>query len=113
MVVSNWPNTINKKFFGFNSKPKENTKLTQFISGRTVAYQANTKKIMTYNFSLSLNNTELAAFWTWFNDDLGQTAGAFSCDALGSNNYRFVSIPEPQDTDTNNRVLSLEVEEVF
>lgn len=55
---------------------------------------------------------ELPTFWDWFNDILGQTAGAFSCGALGDGYYRFIQIPDPEDTDTLNRVLSLELEEV-
>lgn len=114
MILTIWPEGVNTRFYSMSSKPKENTETIEFSSGRVVAWQKNTKKQMTYTAKIMLNlDTELNAFWTWFNDTLGQTAGAFLCAALGSGRYRFTSIPEPDDTDQANRVLSLEFEEVY
>ena len=113
MEIYSWPSTINSNFFSGNDKPKENTETTSFISGRQVSFQINTKKIMTYNVKLDLSKTELSLFWTWFNDVLGQKANAFTCPDLGNGIYRFVSIPNPEDTNQQHRVLSMEIEEVF
>lgn len=113
MTVYTWPETVNTKFFSGNDQPKENTETVSFLSGRQVSYQINTKKIMIYKVKLEVTKTELALFWTWFNDVLGQNASAFTCSALGNGVYRFVSIPSPEDTDQKTRVLSMEIEEVF
>lgn len=113
MNVYEWPETIPSNFYSGNDQPKANTETTTFLSGRQVSWQTNTKKIMTYKLKLQLTKTQLAAFWTWYNDVLGQNANAFTCAALGSATYRFVSIPAPEDTKQTKRVLSLEIEEVF
>lgn len=114
MIYVNWSNLVNKNFFSMSSKPKENTEITEFLSGRSASWKRNSKDIMTYTLKLRLEvGDELNAFWYWFNNQLGQTANAFICDAIGPKLYRFVSIPEPQDTDTNYRTLELEIEEVY
>ena len=113
MNVYTWPSTVNSKFFSGNDQPKENTETTSFLSGRQVSYQINTKKLMIYKVKLEVTKTELALFWTWYNDVLGQNANAFTCSALGSATYRFVSVPTPEDTNQQKRVLSMEIEEVF
>lgn len=114
MIQVNWNSNVNTKFFAFSDKPKDNVELTEYLSGRTVGYQRNTKKIMTFSCSLSLRvKDELPAFWNWFNDELGQTAGAFYCPALGSKLYRFVSVPSPSDTTRTKRTLTMEIEEVY
>lgn len=113
MNVSQWPTGVNTRFYNYNSKPKDNTQLTTFLSGRTIGVQNNTKKIMTYSMSLCLNMVELELFWIWFNDVLGQTAGAFTCSALGNKTYRFSDIPNPQDDNLNQRVLSLTIEDIY
>lgn len=113
MNVVAWPSNINSRFFSGNDQPKTNTETTSFLSGRQVSWQINTKKIMTYKLKLKLSKSELALFWTWFNDVLGQNANAFTCTGLGSAVYRFVSVPSPDDTNQTSRVLSMEIEEVF
>ncbi len=113
MNVYTWPSTVNTRFFSGNDKPKENTETVSYLSGRQVSYQINTKKLMTFKVKLEVTKAELALFWTWYNDVLGQNANAFTCTALGNNVYRFVSIPDPEDTDQTTRVLSMEIEEVF
>ena len=113
MNVVAWPQTIPTKFFSGNDQPKANTETTSFLSGRQVSWQINTKKIMTYKMRLKLTKTQLADFWTWFNDTLGQNANAFTCSAIGNGTYRFVSIPFPDDTNQISRVLTMEIEEVF
>lgn len=113
MNVVAWPQTIPTKFFSGNDQPKANTETTSFLSGRQVSWQINTKKIMTYKMRLKLTKTQLADFWTWFNDILGQNANAFTCSAIGNGTYRFVSIPSPDDTNQTSRVLTMEIEEVF
>lgn len=113
MTVVAWPDTIPSRFYSGNDQPKPNTETTSFLSGRQVSWQINTKKIMTYKLKLQLTKAQLALFWTWFNDTLGQNANAFTCAALGTGTYRFVSIPSPDDTKQKSRVLSMEIEEVF
>ena len=113
MNVVAWPQTIPTKFFSGNDQPKANTETTFFLSGRQVSWQINTKKIMTYKMRLKLTKTQLADFWIWFNDTLGQNANAFTCSAIGNGTYRFVSIPSPDDTNQTSRVLTMEIEEVF
>ena len=113
MNVYQWPSEIPSKFFSGNDQPKENTETTSFLSGRQVSWQINTKKLMIHKIKLELSKTKLAAFWTWYNDVLGQNANAFTCSALGNSTYRFVSVPTPEDTDQQTRVLSMEIEEIF
>ena len=112
MTTVSWPENIPTKFFSGNDKPKENTQTTSFLSGRQVSWRTNTKNLMTYKVRLELTHAELALFWTWFNDTLGQNANAFTCSALGDSVYKFISVPEPQDTDQRTRVLAMEIEEV-
>lgn len=112
--ATEWSANVNKRFFGLNEKPKENTRVTEFMSGRTVGEQINTRAVMQYSCSLLLAvPDELNNFWAWFNDELGALAGVFTCDAIGDGQYRFVSTPEPQDTSRVWRELSLEIEEVY
>jgi hypothetical protein len=68
---------------------------------------------MTYKLKLQLTKQKLALFWSWFNNQLGQNANAFTCPAIGNGTYRFVSVPSPDDTNQTKRVLSMEIEEVF
>lgn len=113
MIISEWPEGVNDNFFSLNSKPTENTENSSFLSGRVVAWQRNTKKTFTHSCKIMLDvDSEIPLFWAWFNDTLGQTAGAFYCSALGENLYRFSSVPTPDDTDRNKTVLNLEIEEV-
>lgn len=114
MIFTNWKSGVNTKFYALSRQPKANTELTEYSSGRVVAWQKNTKKQFAISCSLMLRvEDELPLFWSWFNDELGQTAGAFKCEALGDKYYRFTSVPSPSDTDTVYRVLNLEIEEVY
>ncbi len=113
MTITDWNANINSKFFAFNEKPKDNTKKTDYVSGRVTAYNVNTRNVMTFSCSLQLNKTELALFWEWYNEDLGGLSGVFRCPALGSALYRFSEIPDPQDTNQQFRVLSMNIEEVY
>lgn len=113
MILSEWPSTVNTKFFAFSSKPKANTEEVEYISGRVVSWRKNTRATKEIECKLMLKiDSELSNFWAWFNDILGQTAGAFTCDALGEGYYRFREVPSPDDTDQANRVLNLSIEEV-
>ena len=113
MTVQTWPTGVNSKFFGANNQPIANTEEISYMSGRRVAWQVNTKKLMKWKCRLFFTHSELALFWTWFNDVLGQNANAFTCSALGSGTYRFVSVPSPDDTNQTKRTLSMEIEEVY
>lgn len=111
--MTEWDSTINTRFFGFSEKPKERTKKTEYLSGRVTAYNTNTRSVMTFSCSIRLKKNELKRFWAWFNDELGGTAGVFTCAALGGKYYRFSEIPEPQDTGQKYRTLDLSIEEVY
>lgn len=113
MTITEWSENVNSKFFGFNERPKENSKTTEYLSGRVTSYNVNTRSVMSFSCSLQLDKTELAIFWTWYNDSLGGLAGCFQCSALGNGVYRFSDIPEPQDTNQQFRVLSMNIEEVY
>lgn len=112
MIYSTWPSGVNTKFFSYSSSPKENTETSEFISGRTVSWQKNTKKTNNIECKIMLSvGTELNTFWTWFNDTLGQTAIPFTCSALGSSYYRFTALPNEDDTDQAYKTLTLSIEE--
>lgn len=111
MTIVNWPTNVNQKFYAFNKKAKENVELTENLSGRTVGHKINTKNQMIFSCSLKVSKAEEDIFWNWFNDTLGQTAGYFYCAALGTKLYKFISVPEPQDTNQTHRELSMEIEE--
>lgn len=114
MTVTTWPANVNKKFYAFNSHPKDNAIVTENISGRTVGYNANTRNVFVIDCSITLKvKTELPTFWNWFTSELGGLTGGFICDALGDKVYRFVSVPSPSDTDLQYRELNLEIEEVY
>jgi len=114
MILTNWPNGVNTKFYGFQKKPKENTKKFDSVNGRSVAYLTNTKSVMTYSMKIDLEvGTEEDAFISWFNDTLGGLSGAFTCSAIGNKNYCFAAIPSPNDTDLRIKSYDLEIEEVY
>lgn len=125
MIVVDWPEGVNNKFYGFNERPKDNIELTEMASGRVVGRKLNTRAIMTFSCSLFLEKrTEMRAFWKWYNDELGGTAGAFKCRALDTEqgldvengefrHYRFTETPEPQDTGQQYRAISMTIEEVY
>lgn len=113
MTITAWPESVNSKFFAFNDKPKENSQITEYLSGRVTGYNHNTRAVMSFSCSLQLTHTELADFWNWYNDELGALAGVFTCPALGVRHYRFAEIPDPQDTNQQFRVLSMQIEEVY
>ena len=114
MIMTVWPSAVNDNFFGYKDNPKNNVQKTEFIAGRTIGFQVNTKKSKTIECSLRLKvDTELDAFWDWFNDELGQTAGWFTCPALGDGYYQFTDVPSPANTDRIYRKLTLKIEEVF
>ena len=54
MTVSQWPSNVNTRFYSGNDKPLENTEEVSFLSGRRVAWQINTKKLMSFKSSFSL-----------------------------------------------------------
>lgn len=115
MTVVPWPDEVNTQFYAYSSKPKDNVKSSDMMSGRVVAFQLNTRALfqVTCSLRLSIKTGELARFWNWYNDELGGTAGAFTCAALGDKHYRFTDIPDPADTEQLYRELSLSIEEVY
>lgn len=110
-----WSPYVNSKFYAYNDKPVDNVVMSEFISGRKTGHQINTKAVREINCSirLDIHGGELESFWQWYNYELGQMAGQFTCSALGDKVYRFTQTPEPQDTDLNTRELKLSIEEVY
>ena len=114
MTITAWPQGVNTDFFEAKAKPSDNVVTTAFLSGRTIGWQKNTRNIMTLSCSIKLRvGTELAAFWNWYNNDLGGTAGLFTCAALGQGYYRFTDIPDPSDSTRDWRHLNLNIEEAY
>lgn len=114
MEIVTWPtDRFNSKFFAFNEEAVDNTVTSSNMSGRKVSTRINSKAQMAYTFNVKFNKSELAEFWKWYNDELGQFSNWFTCEALGSGYYVFTAKPEPQDTDLKHRVLTLNVVEVF
>lgn len=108
-----YPTNINSKFFAYNSKPKDNAILDEKMSGRTIGILANTKNTMQISCSIAYRiPDELNIFWHWYQEVLGGLTGVFTCPALGTKMYRFISTPEPSDTNQTLRVLSFNLEEV-
>lgn len=112
MTISNWPETVNTRFFGYQKKPKENAIVSEFVSGRVSGYKKNSFLQFIHSCSLLLTKEETAEFWEWF-EEMGTTTGAFTCTALGSGYFRFVSIPSPQDTDQMYTTLDMEIEDIY
>lgn len=114
MTVTSWPVTVNTNFYNSKAQPLNNVTQTSFLSGRTIGWQNNTRNVMSITCSLSIKvGTESQAFWDWYNDDLGGTAGIFTCAALGNGYYRFSEIPSPENTSRDFRVLNLAIEEAY
>lgn len=123
MVITQWSDGVNQKFFEYNEKPKDNYELTEMASGRVVGRKLNTRDVMTFSCSLFLERKkELKEFWRWYKEDLGGTTGAFRCEALDKAQgleegavryYRFSETPEPGDTGQRYRKLNFQIEEVY
>lgn len=117
MTYVEWPYTVNKKFFKGTGKPEENTTTTEYASGRKVSILKNTRFVFEFKCSLGVTNVERNAFWNWFTDILGGCAGNFHCAALkrtptSTEYFRFKTTPDESEGQKN-RVLSLEIEEVY
>lgn len=112
MTISTWPEDINNSFFSFQKQPKENTVVSDFSSGRVSGYKKNSRQQFIYTLSVRFSKEEEALFWEWF-EEIGTILGAFSCSALGTGYFRFVSIPSPQDTDQTHTTLELEIEDLY
>lgn len=115
MTFTSWPSGVNTKFFGYQRKHMDNTVMTEFDSGRKAGFKKNTKNTfsITCTLCLSKKTTELALFWSWYDNHLGGKTGVFTCPALGDRYYRFSEDPEPQDTNQTEETLSLSIEEVY
>lgn len=114
MTYTAWSSSVNTKFFALTNSYSENTNTSEFASGRKAVFLKNTRFIKTTKCSLSLNmkNGEYNAFWTWYTDVLGGTAGVFTCPALGSGFFRFKSAPS-ESTGLLQRKIEMEIEEIY
>jgi len=115
MIAVNWPSAVNTKFYAGKRKAKENIESSENLSGRVIGHKINSKSIMKISVCLTMTKSEQNSFWAWFNNTLCQTSGLFYCAALGSEQqlYRFVSIPEQEDTNQLKNEFSMEIEEAF
>lgn len=117
MTYVEWPYNVNTKFFKATTKPEDNVITTEYTSGRKICILANTRFVFDFKCSLGVTATERNAFWNWFTDTLGGCAGVFHCAALkrtptSTEYFRFKTIPDESEGQKN-RVLSLEIEEVY
>lgn len=117
MTYVEWPYTVNTKFFKATTKPEDNVITTEYTSGRKICILANTRFVFDFKCSLGVTATERNAFWAWFTDTLGGCAGVFHCAALkrtptSTEYFRFKTTPDESEGQKN-RVLSLEIEEVY
>lgn len=112
MILIQWPSRVNSKFYEFTKKPVDNVTKIEFLSGRSVGFQTNTRKAFAINCALRVDKGELASFWDFYSN-LGGTAGAFTCAALGDKYYRFAEIPSVENISSDYRKLSLNIEDVY
>lgn len=112
MIIAEWPSNVNTKFFDLTDGEKDNAIVNEYIGGRVNGYNKNSRPIQTKNISIRLTKAEQNIFWYWFNS-IGGILGAWTCAALGTSVYRFVSVPSAQDTDLKVNVFKLEIEEVY
>lgn len=112
MTVVDWPEGVNTRFFSGTKDAKDNAEVTEYASGRTVAHLSNTRFNFKYNLSLMVNKAELSAFWDWFTLTLGGLSGAFRCEAIGGQLYRFSESPS-EGQGQRFKTLTLVIEEVY
>ena len=116
MIIKNWPDGVNTKFYAGKRTAKENVEFTENISGRVVGHKINSKALMKISVSIKMTKLEQNIFWAWFNDGICQTSGFFYCPALGDDPnqlYRFTSIPESEDTNQKVNEFNLDIEEAL
>lgn len=116
MTINTLDETIcNLKFYEVTNGYKDNTVKIENLSGRSVSWMANAKFIKTKDMKLRLettgSNSEYSSFWTWF-ESIGGCAGVFTCSALGSDNWRFSSIPS-EDNGQKYKELTINLEQVY
>lgn len=105
----------NLNFYEGTNGLKQNSITVQNLSGRSVTWMANDKFLETKELKLRLENTsdnnEYTRFKEWFKS-IGGCAGTFRCSALGSNLWRFVSVPS-EDNGQKYKELSISIEQVY
>ena len=107
-----WPSEVNSDFFDETKGFKEYAKTTEYLSGRTTAYMANSKMIRTRELSLSLTLSEYETFTDWYENDLHGVCGTFTCDTLGTGTYRF-SEDFTEERSLPNIVIKMTIEEAL
>lgn len=113
-MIREWSSDVNQKFYSFGYDYKENVTVTEFLSGRVIGERNNERDIKQISCKLKLNKKtgEDVAFWSWYNT-MGQTAGKFTCSALGTSTYRFTEKPENAESTQTRVELQLKIEEVY
>lgn len=112
MIIVDWPESVNTRFYAGTKQPKDNAETTEYASGRVAVHLANTRFNFTHNLTLLLTQAELKAFWSWFTITLGGLSGAFRCSAIGTGLYRFTETPS-EGQGQRFRSLTLTIEEVY
>lgn len=114
MTYAAWCDSVNTRFFKVSNSYDDNSVSTGYASGRKAVFLKNTRfqKTTKCSLSLSMKNGEYSAFWTWYTDVLGGTAGAFTCPALGSGFFRFKSAPS-ESAGLLRRTIEMEIEEAY
>ncbi len=114
MTYAAWCDSVNTRFFNVSNSRDENTVSSDYASGRKAVFLKNTRfqKTTKCSLSLGMKNGEYDAFWAWYTDVLGGTAGVFTCPALGSGFYRFKSAPS-ESAGLLQRKIEMEIEEAY
>lgn len=112
MILSSWPSNLPEKFYGLKNGFKDNAVVNEYMSGRVNGFVKNSRAIMTKTLYIRLTKSEQTIFWNWFNS-IGGVLASWSCSAIGTAYYRFVSVPTQEDTDQKTNVFKLELEEVY
>lgn len=113
MIIKSWPQGVNDRFYAFNKTPKDNTQVTEYLSGRVAGRLINSRHLFKISASLRLRVAdELPAFWEWYTEELGALSCGFTCPHL-EGKYRFTATPQENDTGRVYRNISVELEEVY
>lgn len=96
-----WPEGVNKKFYGMQRSPEDNTLVTQFESGRKRYTLRNSVPKITFSVMLDIKTkTEERNFWAWYSNVLcSRTQTVNLPDFLGSGTtveYRMTEEPSAE-----------------
>lgn len=110
-----WPEDVNKKFYGLTTGADENYVEVQFESGRKRRFKKNSTVPCTHSFSFLLKNkAEEKAFWRWYKEDLQGGAVEFEIPSIldpSENQCYMLASPPSVDKSQYPKEATLEVYE--